>query len=185
MPRPSGQRSRRSPLGCGPNVRGTNDARVRGHAARHLSGLLPLVTRLLGLGQQVSIVWDNNRRRLCELTPGCDYAYDCAIDRRTIERAKAHIFVHVAGPLAEMRSGKRLPLDIFEEHDLNAHRIASWFIRNFVTVQAYVDFIYKRTDDYLNSHWEAVEIVARALLNHKTLAKRDVRRIIGRYTCSV
>jgi hypothetical protein len=37
--------------------------------------------------QQVSIVWDNNRRRLCELTPGRDYAYDGAIDRRTIERA--------------------------------------------------------------------------------------------------
>jgi hypothetical protein len=53
MPRPSGRRSRRSPLGCGPNVRGANDARVRGHAARHLSGLLPLVTRLLGLGQDL------------------------------------------------------------------------------------------------------------------------------------
>jgi type IV secretion system protein VirD4 len=37
-------------LGCGPNARGTNDAKARGHAARHLSSLLPLVTRLLGLG---------------------------------------------------------------------------------------------------------------------------------------
>jgi hypothetical protein len=92
---------------------------------------------------QVTIVPDTNRPRLCELAPGRDYAYDGATDRRTIERAKALIFVHVAGPSAESRSGERLPLDVFEEHYLNAHRIAGWFIRNFETLQAYVDFLGK------------------------------------------
>jgi hypothetical protein len=127
---------------------------------------------------QVTIVPANNHQRLCELAPGRDYAYDGATDRRTIERAKAHIFVHVAGPSAESRSGDRLRLDVFEEHHWRAHYIAGWFIRNFVTLQAYVDFIWKRTNDYLNTHWEAVEVVARALLTNQTLTKREVRRLM-------
>lgn len=149
-------------------------------AAYHEAGRAVAACLVRERFRSATIVPDEQNRRKCSVPWRRDFHPDRDPARLSIKRARAFIFIHLAGPTAEamFRAGKKYPRLDSPEHSEQCFDLASRLTHGLATAKAYMNFMQRQTEDILDIYWPAVRAVATALLKRKTLRPQDVRQLI-------
>lgn len=83
-----------------------------------------------------------------------------------------------AGMIAEARGTGGMTEDVVEWGGSDSSELADYVLRAFSDPQEKVDQAKQETEKLLDAHWEAVEAIAAALLEHRTLSGKRVRAIV-------
>jgi len=128
----------------------------------------------------VSIVPDEEALGKCITIPWKNFHPDYETDSRTIFRTKVAIFISLAGPVAESKftKAKNLP-NSFEDFKI-AFKMSDHLCGSIEEAEAYVRFMWEQTKNIVSLYhnWKAIEVVADALLEQKTLECLKTRRLI-------
>lgn len=101
---------------------------------------------------------------------------DCR-HRNWIER---EVMVNFAGQIAQRKAaGHRA--GSWKDNE-NAIDIASYFVSGPRELGGYLSWLYIRAENFMELGWSLVELIAKALLEHKTLSGRKIRSIVREAT---
>lgn len=88
------------------------------------------------------------------------------------------MIIHHAGMIAEAKGTGGMTEDIVEWGGSDSSTLADYVLQAFGDSQKKVDQTKQETKKLLDAHWEAVEAIAAALLEHRTLSGKRVRAIV-------
>jgi ATP-dependent Zn protease len=128
----------------------------------------------------VNIIPDDETLGMCSLVLWKDFQPGIDNSRRTTARAKAYIFVALAGQSAEIKflRGRILRGVDYQEDFKKAFEMALHLVGNFKVCQAYMDFVSEQTKAIIAYYWIPIQAVAKTLLRQKTLQRREVLHLI-------
>jgi hypothetical protein len=95
--------------------------------------------------------------------------------RRWIFRA---LIVYHAGAIAEARGLGVKHEDVADGSGVDFGKLADFALRAWGDYQEKIDQSYQEAEKLLETHWNAVEAVAAALMEHKTLSGKRIREIV-------
>ena len=102
---------------------------------------------------------------------------DADISPRAQYRLQGQIMFSLAGAIAEQRhTGRRSPYSDGDRH--NAAGLAGYASSSPEEVEPMLRWLEVRTENLIVRYWPFVEVVATALLKHRTLTGRQVRDLI-------
>jgi len=99
-----------------------------------------------------------------------------------ISTVKAYIFICLAGPVSEdilkVKKPKSKKTIYYKCDWTDVVNMAVEICGNMEQTQALVDFMYIQTKGIIKVSWKAVRLVAKNLLEHKTLSYRKTRQLM-------
>jgi Peptidase family M41 len=97
--------------------------------------------------------------------------------RRARFRVERDILISLAGDAAERKFCNRRRFGAGSDYD-RAVDAASYLCSSAEATEAYVNWLAVTASDWAEGHWPAIEKVAKALLQHKTLTGARVRELV-------
>lgn len=153
--------------------------RVAYHEAGHA-----VASVLLGVGlRSVTIVPDAGRGTLglCQGTPpGRGFRPDAAVDGRTMRRLQDQVMVLLAGGIAEYEFTRRHNHRGCDHDYRVAADLAGYACGGGKELEFFLGWLGERVRGLLRNraHWPAVEALAAALMERRTIGGADARRVI-------